>query len=511
MAGSVRRLSAGRLLAGLLGLLLASAACASTPPPYTPPPAVLRVGLPLPSVTSSSIGTRVVAWILAGGLLLRTDDEGRHHSDIAVGWDVADDGLALTFRLHPAARFADGERLTATSVKAFLDAVLQDPGQLAPYPALRDITAVEAHGTDTVVLRLSEPSGLLLSNLDFPVTKRAEDGREIGAGPFVIESESADLTVLRVNPYHHGGQSRVSTIHLRSFETVRAAWAAMMRGEIDFLYQVPNDTREFLERESGVRMQPVLRRSVFSLVFNMRRPMFRPAEVRAALSEAVDRQQIVDLALRGHGEPATGYLWPHHWARRPDTPSFGYSPRRSLAALEDRAADPEQGRMRGAKLRFRCLVPAGVSPHDRVAIVLQKQLFDIGVDMQIEPVPIGDLPKRLAAADFDAVLLDLNSGTSLARIYAFWHSSSAGFFANLDYTATDEPLEALRAARTDREVQDGLDRVQRTLFRDPPAIFLCWSETTRAVTDRFVVSDPELDLVTTVPRWRLANPREGES
>ena len=96
---------------------------------------------------------------------------------------------------------------------------------------------------------------------------------------------------------------------------------------------------------------------------------------------------------------------------------------------------------------FTCLVPAGVSPHEQIAVLLQKQFCDVGVNMAIEPVPIPQMVGRLAAGDFDTVLLDLNGGPSLARLYTFWHSSGAAFYGDFGYGGADGALDALRAAQ----------------------------------------------------------------
>lgn len=495
------------LLTSLIAALVV-AGCASAPRPAENEPAVLRIGLALPGFSSNiAVGRAVVAYLLSGSRLLRTDREGRYHSDVARTWTVAPDGLAVTFEIRADACFPDGSRLTPAIVKASLDATLDSP-ESAAWPALENIAAIEIGEPDRVVLKLREPSSLLLGDLDLPITKPLADGRPAGVGPFFIEEDSPDRTVLRSNPYFSAGAPRIGSIQLRSYSSARAAWAAMMRGESDFLYAVPNDAREFLERDTDVTTFQVLRTNVFSLVFNARRKVFESPAVRRALSMAVDRQQLVNLALRHHGRPAFGFIWPTHWALSPDAPSFTYRPADAFRELYGATAITVPADVpRDQRLRFTCLIPEGVMPYDRIAILLQKQLFDVAVDMEIETVPVAQFVPRLLAGTFDTALLDLSSGTSLARLYPYWHSSSPGV-VNIGYTAADEALDALRSAMTDEAVRTAVRRVQQAFHDDPPAIFLCWPETTRAVNRRFVIPDPELDLVTSVARWYPSPPEE---
>jgi peptide/nickel transport system substrate-binding protein len=483
---------------------LAAIGCAPMPLPAADEPVVLRIGLALPGFSSSiSVGRAVVAHLLSGSRLLRTDREGRYHSDVARAWTVASDGLSVTFEIRTDACFPDGSRLTAALVKASLDATLDSP-ESAAWPALENIAAVGIGEPDRVILRLHEPSSVLLADLDLPITKPLADGRAAGVGPFFVEEDFPDRTVLLANPYYQEGKPRIAAIHLSSYASARAAWAAMMRGESDFLYAVPNDAREFLERDTDVTTFQVPRTNVFSLVFNRRREVFDSPAVRRALSMAVDRQQLVDLALRHHGRPAAGFIWPTNWALASDAPSFAYRPADAFRELYD---SPSGGRVaapssvpRDNRLRFTCLIPEGVAPHDRIAILLQKQLFDVAVDMEIETVPVREFVGRLLSGSFDAALLDLSSGTSLARLYPYGHSSSPGV-VNIGYTAADEALDALRTAMTDEAIKAAVRRVQEVFYDDPPAIFLCWPETTRALSRRFVIPDPELDLGSSVARW----------
>ena len=95
---------------------------------------------------------------------------------------------------------------------------------------------------------------------------------------------------------------------------MRSAWAEMLRGEVDMLYDVGIEgTRfsRFIEARKGVR--------VSTSVHVHGDPEFayaraRSAAVRRALNFAIDRDELIANALRGHGRPAEGAVWPLHWA-----------------------------------------------------------------------------------------------------------------------------------------------------------------------------------------------------
>ena len=78
---------------------------------------------------------------------------------------------------------------------------------------------------------------------------KTDSESQIGTGPFVTAS-AADSEI------DHDGGSRTITeesqtsiaFSWKAYPTVRTAWAAMMRGEVDFLYEVGQDAVEFIQR-----------------------------------------------------------------------------------------------------------------------------------------------------------------------------------------------------------------------------------------------------------------------
>lgn len=282
-----------------------------------------------------------------------------------------------------------------------------------------------------------------------------------------------------------------------------------MRGEVDFLYEVGPESREFLQSETTVALHSFLRNYISGVVFNTRRPIFRNPEIRRALSYAVDRATIVERAFRGHGTIANGPVWPLHWAYDPSVQGYLYDPARASASLDkvigaDRRPDGRQQ----ANLRFTCLIPENFQLWERLALMVQRDLAEIGVDMALEAIPVEKFSQRIAEGDFDAVLMEMISGFSVSRPFAFWHSSGLHSFSGYRNPSVDAALEGIRRAPGDSEYREAFRRFQQDIFDDPPAIFLAWGETARAVSRRFdVVKAPGGDIRMTISDWTLADRR----
>ncbi len=161
------------------------------------------------------------------------------------------------------------------------------------------------------------------------------------------------------------------------------------------------------------------------LVFNVRHPILKNAAVRQALSYAVDRQAVIDLALNRQGVVAEGPIWPFHWAYSTAQKAYAHNTEAATLRLDSagfRMKPATQGQM-PSRFRLRCLTVAKESRFEKIALVLQKQLYEIGVDMQIEALTTDEMVKRLSVGDFDTILIQRASGRSLGWTYSTFHST----------------------------------------------------------------------------------------
>jgi peptide/nickel transport system substrate-binding protein len=321
----------------------------------------------------------------------------------------------------------------------------------------------------------------------------------------VISSADANEVVMTAFPRYYRGISAVSRLIWRTYPTVRTAWAATMRGEVDFLYEVGPESREFLQSESTLALYPFLRAYVFGVVFNAKRPVFKDPELRRALNYAVNRASIVQQAFRGHAVAASTPAWPLHWAYDSSVAGYAFDPERATASLE-KALRSKPG-ANAPRLSFVCLIPENFQLWERLALMVQRNLAEIGVDMALESMPFAQFNQRIAEGKFDVVLMEMVSGTSTSRPFFFWRSSGLSNFSGYDNPSFDAALEDIRRADGDVAYRDAFRRFQQAALDNPPAIFLAWGEIARAVSRRFdVVKAPGGDIRMTISDWRLLVP-----
>jgi peptide/nickel transport system substrate-binding protein len=464
-------------------------------------PVTLRIGYAAPQDTDEPEGgqdSRAIISFLSEARLVTLTRAGEAEAGLAARWLTSGDGRTWYFWLRPDLQFHGGVAITASTAAKALSQVVAAPRQTL-YPGLRDIVSIEAASNTELVIRLRAPSWLLPEALGLENIGDASIRRR--AGPFVIGSQQGTEATLLAFDGYYGGRPTIDRITLRAYTRPRATWAALLRGDIDFVYDVAPEALGFLEHARGVQVRSFLRPFVTLLGFNLRHPLLRRPDVRLALNYAIDRKTIVEQVLASRGRSASGHVSPEHWAFDKQVQPFPYRPDRTTTLLAESGAN-------GAS--FTCLVPAQYPRLERLALLLQRQLIEVGVDMQIEVLPLSRFTARVAKGDFNAYLVEMAG--FLNYPYMFWHSGTgdnAPWVAS-GYTAADVSLDRLRHARTQADAKAAVREFQRALRDDPPAAFLYWEQTSRAMSSRFTLPEStEGDMLSMIAGAKLADTTAG--
>src|SRR4051812_26899285 len=482
-----RRHQSTLAVVGALALLSSYSAVAcrsSSPSNVATGSATLRIGVSTGQMATANPqnGVRQVAQNQSVEALVRIGDDGRPVPWLAKGWDFAADGRSLTVHLRPNVTFHDGSPVTAAAVAAFLQRVLPEfMGR-----AFEDVQHISASGPDDLEIALRHQSPFVLDALDIPL--KSMGANQAGTGPFEPAGTEAP-SELRANNRYYLGRPIVDRISVNSYPTVRSAWAELLRDHLDMLYDVGTDALDSFERSNKISVFTYVRPYQYALVFNTLKGTFRSPEIRRALSDAIDREAIVKEGLNGHGIPSSGPIWPHHWALSTTAERHLFNPVAAAKTLSTH------------ETHFTCLVPAD---YERLALVVKRQLQAVGVTMDVKEVPTDEIYSAMARHDFDAVLFDVLSGPSLFRLQRVWHSGEVTNPSGFSSTAADAALDSLRSAASDDSYRLGVAALESAMLKDPPAIFLAWSQRARAVSKRFVVpeAEPGRDILSTLRLWK---------
>lgn len=471
--------------------------CGRQPEPTPPPTTVIRIGIGAPPKGTPGTGLRSVVMLLSGEPWLTNKPDGHQSDRIATSWEWDASATTLRLKLRKDVYFHDGERLTPEIATAVLQNSIKAGGD-----NFTSVTSVRPVSDDTVAITLSKPNAFFLTELS-SVTVIKPGTTNVGTGPFQVVSTTDQDAKLTAFPKYYRGTPGLTGIEIVNYPTQRNAWTALMRGEIDMLHEVSSEAIAFVTAQKNLKTYSFPRPYYIAIVFNMSDPVLKNIEVRRAINEALDREALVQDGMRNRGRPADGPVLSDLWLHSPSAPKFTFDQESAKRRL-DAAGLKTKLRADGTsqpRLSITCLVFAEDARFERLALLAQKQLADVGIDMKLQPIAQTDLTSRAGKGEFQSFIFEF-AGRSLNRVYDFW--SGTGLVKS-GYKSTDAIFERIKSSRSDDETRAAVAELERILHSDPPAAFLVWQETTRAVSSKFdVMPEKNRDILASVWQWRPA-------
>lgn len=431
--------------------------------------------------------------------LVWADSGGNIIPHVAESWTTSEDGTVYTFRLRDDVTFHDGSRLTASDVVFSLERMLAI-GQGFSYLFDGWVTSVEAPDDTTVVFTLSQPYAPFLASLvrlpivnEDVVRANLQPGdfgdlgdygqaflstNDAGSGAYtVVAHNPQELTVMRrFDDYFLGfAENAPDEVHLRYSLEAATVRALMSRREHDITSQwLPTEVLAALARE-GFPIYTEGGTSVFYITLNTQRPPTDDAHVRRAIALAFDYDALIsilavtpDLSL---GQKVAGPLPNGFPGADPSLPL----PERDVAAARAELAQSSYG---PSELTMDIAWVAEVPMEEKVALLFQQNLAEIGIDVNIVRVPWTLLTEQAANADTTphatTVFVSSPFPDPDAQLYSMYHSEAAGTWLSMSWV-NDERVDALlnqgRLETDPQERERIYHELQRRLLDIRPAIF----------------------------------------
>lgn len=379
---------------------------------------------------------------------------------LAVSWKAVDP-LTWEFELRKDVKWHDGSDFTAEDVKFSIERM---PGFSSPHT--KEISAIEIAGPHTIRLRTTKPYPVMPADLanvliiskahgEAASTADFDSGKAmIGTGPYkFVERPADDRIVLEKNAQFWGGAPAWDKVEIRAFPDGDARVAGLLAHEVALIEAVPTAAVPRLKQESEVKLATTISDRFTFLQMDtgrearspfvtdragnrMEKNPLRDPRVRAAISKAINREELVARLLNGQGVPAGQFL--------PET-FFGAS--KKLAAPKH---NPEAAK----KLLVDAGYPEGFGitlhapdTHEQLAQAIAEMLTQIGIDAQVEAMPTGTFLSRGANAEFSLAL-------------ASWRAGSGGVAAAMTaLLASFDPKKGTGIANRGRYANPALDAV----------------------------------------------------
>lgn len=324
------------------------------------------------------------------------------------------DGRTIAIELEPGRHFHSGHVLEANDVCATLDA-LRDPRLQSPH---RSVVAAfsTCHVRDPyhLELTLAYPRATWMTDLEIPILRADQAnlprGRATeldGLGPYLIADRTASALLLR-KPTMSGQPPLRGSVMIRTVRDENARVLRLLAGQADIavnavspalLPELARSGKFSFSARPGANV-------TYLLVHNDRAP-FANADVRRALSLAIDRQTIVDHLFQRHAEPARWIFPKTHWASPLDLAPLRYDRDAARRVLNGKGpvtllTSPDRSRL-------------------TLARVIAQMLGDAGLQTQVVPLDLGVMLSRLDAGNFTLAILQLPELTEPNMLAWFFH------------------------------------------------------------------------------------------
>jgi peptide/nickel transport system substrate-binding protein len=435
--------------------------------------------------------------------LLTTDAHDELVPDLAERWDVSPDGLTWTFHLRKGVKFSDRTPVTADDVIATFEADL-DPKNPDRAVLLSELVkSVKADDDLTVRFILSTPYSLFPSIVQRPIVpvravrgdkaaRSAYEAHPIGTGPFMLVEWSKDRTIVDANPNYYQGRPHLDRIVFRRFPDQKQAWTALMQGEIDVVVDVDYDDYKIIKDDPRFTAYDYLDTFNYAIQFNLKDPLLSQLKIRQAISLAIDRNDLIDKALQGAAVSVTGPYVPGTWAYNPDPSIQPFDPAKASSILKDFGWKDTDGdwilEKDGRKLQFTLLIDEGDALKEAAAKRLQWQLLQVGIRMDVQVLPLGELLEgRVFAGKFQATLLQENNYSNPdVMMTTFWHSSAIGSGNLPGYSnpVVDRLILEGKSATDENKKSQIYQQIHRLIANDVPAAFLFYKKRFTATSAR---------------------------
>jgi peptide/nickel transport system substrate-binding protein len=332
------------------------------------------------------------SWTIMGltyETLVNIDENFEFTPGLAESWEEVSP-TEYVFQLRDDAVFSNGRPMTADDVKGSIELLLES--QSAWSLQLGPVASVEVTGDFEVTITLSSPYTALLGALAntpaaiLPV-QEVRDGtvdlttEMVGTGPFVPTSHVQDESwAFDQNPHYHGIDTLgIEAVELEIVPDEANRLAAIRDGSAHYAFFNNADALDLLAGTADATAVNQQNTDFYYVILNSTDPdsPLADASVRQAVNAAIDRQQLSDLALAGHGL-ATG-VSPVSLPGACDPADL---PSAQMTDQEIQAAFDEAG----GELELSLVTWNSESAPGQIAQIIQQQLEPFGVTVEIEIV-----------------------------------------------------------------------------------------------------------------------------
>jgi peptide/nickel transport system substrate-binding protein len=453
--------------------------------------------------------------------LVEMGADGIIYPHLLESWDVSEDGLTIDFTLRDGVKFHDGSDLNAEVLKWFLENLATGKSKYM----VAAFESIEITSNLSVKISLSRPDPNILYNFTSSFTgvpskvaietHGEEFGRSVvvGTGPFMFDSwKTGDEIVLLKNPdYTWGsalsdnqGPANIDKIVFREILEDSTRFLEFTTGGVDILEKAPTLFLDKIKEDSGNNIVTMASNGNFHMVMNSTNEFLSDVNTRKAIALSIDQDSILAAVFQGNGTPAYTYLIDRLPARQvaPEREiRFDLETAKGIMADTGWVAGDDGVLVKDDQRLSLTLWSKSDSSERKIAVVIQAQLAELGVEVIIEQFDPSSIRAEYKTGEQDLVVRYY--GWDNADILEWFFNSSRLGYPNVAMWHDNESDYLMQKAMTRSKNAD--ERVEN--FREYHEYLLSqylWapivnSVNIHAVAERVHMPDPRFKILIGTP------------
>lgn len=232
--------------------------------------------------------------------------------ELAESWEASPDAKTWTFNLRKGVEFHNGKTLDANDVVASMNHHRGEDSTSAAKSIVEQADTIKADGKNTVVFDLKAGNAdypVLMSDYHIGICPANSDGTMdwqsgIGTGGYSLEKFDPGVsTVVKRNPnYWKEGRAHFDEVENLQIADLTARTSGLQNGSLDCIANADPKTLHLLKKAPNIKVLQTNGNKHATLPMLCNQAPFDNNHVRLALKYAIDREQWLNLIVRGYGE-----------------------------------------------------------------------------------------------------------------------------------------------------------------------------------------------------------------
>ncbi len=237
--------------------------------------------------------------------------DGSLIGELATDWEATPDAKTWTFNLRQGVTFHNGKPFGADDVIESLQMHVAEGAKSAAQPIVAAISEMKKTGEHQVQFTLEAGNAdfpYLMSDyhlLMYPAGQIEEAiAKGIGTGLYEVTSfePGVRMTARRVDSHYKGDSAGFfEELEYIAINDSTARMNALMTGQVDAINRIDFKTEALLKANPMIRIQEVTGNQHYTFPMLTKVDPFTDVNIRRALKYGINRQELVDKILLGHG------------------------------------------------------------------------------------------------------------------------------------------------------------------------------------------------------------------